>query len=126
MPRARGCYACSYVGMMICTHHPRWDGLEAPDESGVLTSRAHIIRTAGGTKHVGPFGLLALHEDVDTARLRRLLAAACEFAEEWSELRGLHQQKLAGRPLRRAAWHALGVEPQCDSVHISQGLWPVP
>ncbi len=57
-------------------------------------------RAAGGTTHVGPFGLLALREDVDAARLERLLAAAREFAEEWSELRGLHQQKLAGRLLR--------------------------
>jgi len=29
-----------------------------------------------------------------------MLAVAREFAEEWSELRGLHQQKLAGQLLR--------------------------
>ena len=62
--------------------------------------RCARCRAAGGGSHVGPFGLLALHEDVDTPALERMLAVAREFAEEWSELRGLHQQKLAGRLLR--------------------------
>ena len=89
-------------------HHTRSSILRwVPRLTALVTADLALrlcTRAAGGTTHVGPFGLLALREDVDAARLERLLAAAREFAEEWSELRGLHQQKLAGRLLRRAAF----------------------
>ena len=68
--------------------------------------------------------------------LRRMLAVAREFAEEWSELRGLHQQKLAGQLLRcgragsfhsspsapsrlcvRSCWHRLLIRRQVGCSH---------
>ena len=57
-------------------------------------------RLEGGPAHVGPLGLLALAPHVDRALLAAMLAAARLFAEEWTEIRGLYQQKLAGRVLR--------------------------
>lgn len=72
-----------------------------PSEYMRITDRLGVwCRAAGSGSHVGPFGLLALRDGVDIPALRRMLAVAREFAEEWSELRGLHQQKLAGQLLR--------------------------
>ena len=57
-------------------------------------------RQEGGPAHVGPLGLLALAPHVDRSLLAAMLDAARHFAEEWIEIRGLYQQKLAGQVLQ--------------------------
>lgn len=49
---------------------------------------------------MGPLGLLALAPHVDRPLLAAMLTAARHFAEEWIEIRGLYQQKLAGQVLQ--------------------------
>lgn len=52
---------------------------------------------------MGPLGLLALAPHVDRALLGAMLGAARLFAEEWTEIRGLYQNRLAGQVLRCAS-----------------------
>lgn len=49
---------------------------------------------------VGQAGLLALGPGVDAGELMRWIREAREFAAEWGELRAVHQNHLAGTPLR--------------------------
>lgn len=49
---------------------------------------------------VGQAGLLALGTGVDAGELMRWIREAREFAAEWGELRAVHQNHLAGTPLR--------------------------
>jgi hypothetical protein len=49
---------------------------------------------------VGQAGLLALGPGVDAGKLKRWIREAREFAAEWGELRAVHQNHLAGNPLR--------------------------
>ncbi len=59
-------------------------------------------RSPGVLSHVGPLGLVALPAHVDVPILAAWLEDARLFAEEWAEIRGIYQQKLAGRVLRCA------------------------
>lgn len=58
------------------------------------------MRREGGKAVVGQAGLLALGPGVDAEELMRWIGEAREFAAEWGELRALHQNQLAGTPLR--------------------------
>lgn len=50
--------------------------------------------------HVGPAGVLALSQHVDSNLLESMLADAREFAAEWLEMRPVFQNRLFGQCLR--------------------------
>ncbi|KAK9844937.1 hypothetical protein WJX74_008894 [Apatococcus lobatus] len=74
-------------------------------EDGPCATLANIYhaldcRKAGGSAHVGPAGVLAVAPGTTSRQLRAIVAAAREFAAEWTELRSIFQSKLFGHVLR--------------------------
>ena len=67
-------------------------------------------------------GAFALDASVGPQRLRAILAAACDFAAEWAELRSVFQSRLYGCVLRwgRQQAHCWAAKASTTSGHHDQ------